>query len=217
MKNNNFMKIKNKSFSEKSKKWLKRHLDDEYVIKSSKDNFRSRAAYKLIEIIEKYRLLDGLEKALDIGSAPGSWSEVLKSRGKNLKKIVALDLLDMNPIRNVDVYKVDFLSEECSEILAKYDKFDLIVSDISPNLSGNRSSDFLLSLELLENVVDFALKELKPGGNMVSKYFRSGDISEVIQKCKKHFQKVTSFKPKSSRKESSEIYLICLEKKSPND
>ena len=217
MKNNNFMKIKNKSFSDKSKKWLKRHLEDEYVIKSSKDNFRSRAAYKLIEIIEKYRLLDGLEKALDIGSAPGSWSEVLKSRGKNLKKIVALDLLDMNPIRNVDVYKVDFLSDECSEILAKYDKFDLIVSDISPNLSGNRSSDFLLSLELLENVVDFALKELKPGGNMVSKYFRSGDISEVIQTCKKHFKKVTSFKPKSSRKESSEIYLVCLEKKSPID
>ena len=174
------MKIKNKSFSDKSKKWLKRHLEDEYVIKSSKDNFRSRAAYKLIEIIEKYRLLDGLEKALDIGSAPGSWSEVLKSRGKNLKKIVALDLLDMNPIRNVDVYKVDFLSDKCSQILAKYDKFDLIVSDISPNLSGNKSSDFLLSLELLENVVDFALKELKPGGNMVSKYFRSGDISEVI-------------------------------------
>ena len=217
MKNNNFMKIKNKSFSDKSKKWLKRHLEDEYVIKSSKDNFRSRAAYKLIEIIEKYRLLDGLEKVLDIGSAPGSWSEVLKSRGKNLKKIVALDLLDMNPIRNVDVYKVDFLSDECSEILAKYDKFDLIVSDISPNLSGNKSSDFLLSLELLENVVDFALKELNPGGNMVSKYFRSGDISEVIQACKKHFKKVTSFKPKSSRKESSEIYLICLEKKSPND
>ena len=130
MKNNNFMKIKNKSFSDKSKKWLKRHLEDEYVIKSSKDNFRSRAAYKLIEIIEKYRLLDGLEKALDIGSAPGSWSEVLKSRGKNLKKIVALDLLDMNPIRNVDVYKVDFLSDKCSKILAKYDKFDLIVSDI---------------------------------------------------------------------------------------
>ncbi len=179
MKNNNFMKIKNKSFSDKSKKWLKRHLEDEYVIKSSKDNFRSRAAYKLIEIIEKYRLLDGLEKALDIGSAPGSWSEVLKSRGKNLKTIVAIDLLDMNPIRNVDVYKVDFLSDKCSKILAKYDKFDLIVSDISPNLSGNRSSDFLLSLELLENVVDFALKELKPGGNMVSKYFRSGDISEV--------------------------------------
>ena len=217
MKNNNFMKIKNKSFSDKSKKWLKRHLEDEYVIKSSKDNFRSRAAYKLIEIIEKYRLLDGLEKALDIGSAPGSWSEVLKFRGKNLKKIVALDLLDMNPIRNVDVYKVDFLSDECSKILAKYDKFDLIVSDISPNLSGNRSSDFLLSLELLENVVDFALKELKPGGNMVSKYFRSGDISKVILTCKKHFKKVTSFKPKSSRKESSEIYLVCLEKKSPID
>ena len=217
MKNNNFMKIKNKSFSDKSKKWLKRHLEDEYVIKSSKDNFRSRAAYKLIEIIEKYKLLDGLEKALDIGSAPGSWSEVLKFHGKNLKKIVALDLLDMNPIRNVDVYKVDFLSDECSKILAKYDKFDLIVSDISPNLSGNRSSDFLLSLELLENVVDFALKELKPGGNMVSKYFRSGDISEVIQTCKKHFKKVTSFKPKSSRKDSSEIYLICLEKKSPID
>ena len=113
------MKIKNKSFSDKSKKWLKRHLEDEYVIKSSKDNFRSRAAYKLIEIIEKYKLLDGLEKALDIGSAPGSWSEVLKSRGKNLKKIVALDLLDMNPIRNVDVYKVDFLSDKCSKILAK--------------------------------------------------------------------------------------------------
>ena len=91
------------------------------------------------------------------------------------------------------------------------------MSDLSPNLSGNKSSDFLLSLELLENVVDFALKELNPGGNMVSKYFRSGDISEVIQTCKKHFKKVTSFKPKSSRKDSSEIYLICLEKKSPID
>ena len=130
------MKIKNKSFSDKSKKWLKRHLEDEYVIKSSKDNFRSRAAYKLIEIIEKYRLLDGLEKALDIGSAPGSWSEVLKSRGKNLKKIVALDLLDMNPIRNVDVYKVDFLSDKCSKILAKYAKGDSHLKIVAGFMDG---------------------------------------------------------------------------------
>ena len=213
MKKNNIMKIKNKSFKDKSKKWLKRHVDDEFVQKSISDNYRSRAAYKLIEIIDKYKILDEAKNVIDLGSAPGSWCQVLKNRGKGLNSIIAVDILEMTGINGITFYQSDFLSLEFEKISKTIGEFDLVLSDISPNLSGNKVSDFLLSKDLLENALNYSLQNLNANGHFIAKYFRTGDISDVLTICKRNFYKVTSFKPKSSRKNSSEMYLVCLRKK----
>ena len=207
------MKIKNKSFKDKSKKWLKRHVDDEFVQKSISDNYRSRAAYKLVEIIEKYKILNEVKNVIDLGSAPGSWCQVLKNYGKSLNSIIAVDILEMEEIKGVTFYRSDFLSSEFEKISKTIGEFDLVLSDISPNLSGNKVSDFLLSKDLVENALSYSLQNLNTNGHFVAKYFRTGDISDVLTICKRNFHKVTSFKPKSSRKNSSEIYLVCLRKK----
>ena len=207
------MKIKNKSFKDKNKKWLKRHVDDEFVQKSISDNYRSRAAYKLVEIIEKYKILNEAKNVIDLGSAPGSWCQVLKNYGKSLNLIIAVDILEMEEIKGVTFYRSDFLSSEFEKISKTIGEFDLVLSDISPNLSGNKVSDFLLSKDLVENALSYSLQNLNTNGHFVAKYFRTGDISDVLTTCKRNFHKVTSFKPKSSRKNSSEIYLVCLRKK----
>ena len=207
------MKIKNKSFKDKSKKWLKRHVDDEFVQKSISDNYRSRAAYKLIEIIDKYKILDEAKNVIDLGSAPGSWCQVLKNHGKSLNSLIAVDILEMEEIKGVTFYRSDFLSSKFKNISKTIGEFDLVLSDISPNLSGNKVSDFLLSKDLVENALSYSLQNLNTNGHFVAKYFRTGDISDVLTISKRNFHKVTSFKPKSSRKNSSEIYLVCLRKK----
>jgi len=208
------MKIKNKSLSDKSKKWLKRHLKDEFVKKSKLERYRSRAAYKLLEIDKKYNLLKSCSSAVDLGAAPGSWSEVLLEKLNSPRKIIAIDLLEVKSLKNVQIIKGDFTSTDFANTLQKDGPFDLFLSDASPNLIGNKTADFLQSLELIENIFDIALKNLSTGGHFVAKYFRSGDINDLLSKAKKNFEKVTSFKPDSSRKESSEIYLICLKKRS---
>jgi len=210
------MKIKNKSLSEKSKKWLRRHLKDEFVKKSITEEYRSRAAYKLIEIDKKFNLFKSCQSAVDLGASPGSWSEVLIKSLKNPKKIIAIDLLDIKPLKNIVIIKGDFTSNDFIKILNENGPFDLFLSDASPNLTGNKTADFLQSLDLIENILEIALRDLSVGGHFVAKYFRSGDVKDLILKAKKNFEKVTSFKPDSSRKESSEIYLVCLKKKRPS-
>ena len=207
------MKIKNKSLPEKSKKWLKRHLKDEFVKKSREEKYRSRAAYKLIEIDKKFNLFKSSRSAVDLGAAPGSWSELLSEKLTKPSQIIAIDLLDVKPLKSVKIFKEDFNSNKFRNYLDENGPFDLFLSDASPNLTGNKSADFLQSLELLESTFEIALKNLAVGGNFVAKYFRSGDIKDLIVSAKKNFEKVTSFKPDSSRKESSEIYLICLKKR----
>ena len=206
-------KIKNKSLSEKSRKWLRRHLNDPYV-KLSKDNqYRSRAAFKLIEIDEKYKILSSSRSVIDLGGAPGSWTEVILEKIKKPKKIFTVDLLEIQPLPGVEIIQDDFTSDSFNEIIENNKPFDLIISDISPNISGNKTSDFLRMQDLVESAMDIALNTLCIGGNFITKYFRTGDMNEMIRLAKKNFTKVSSFKPPSSRKESSEIYLICLNKK----
>ncbi len=211
------MKIKNKSLSDKSKKWLKRHLKDEFVKKSKLERYRSRAAYKLLEIDKKYNLLKSCSSAVDLGAAPGSWSEILIERLNSPRKIIAIDLLHVKPLKNVQIIEGDFTSSDFANTLKKEGPFDLFLSDASPNLTGNKTADFLQSLELIENIFEIALRDLSTGGHFVAKYFRSGDIKDLLNKAKKNFEKVASFKPDSSRKESSEIYLVCLKKKKSVD
>ena len=211
------MKIKNKSLSDKSKKWLKRHLKDEFVKKSKLERYRSRAAFKLLEIDKKYNLLKSCSSAVDLGAAPGSWSEILIERLNSPRKIIAIDLLHVKPLKNVHIIEGDFTSSDFANTLKKEGPFDLFLSDASPNLTGNKTADFLQSLELIENIFEIALRDLSTGGHFVAKYFRSGDIKDLLNKAKKNFEKVASFKPDSSRKESSEIYLVCLKKKKSVD
>tara|TARA_B110000438_G_C15657168_1_gene582197 strand:+ start:199 stop:825 length:627 start_codon:yes stop_codon:yes gene_type:complete len=207
------MKIKNKSLSEKSRKWLKRHLNDRYVKLSKNDHYRSRAAYKLIEIDDKFKILNSSKSVIDLGGAPGSWSEVLNERLKNPKKIITIDLLEIQPIPNVDIVQDDFTAKSFVRYVEQFKPFDLIISDISPNLSGNKTADFLRMQDFVEIAFDSALKLLNKNGHFVTKYFRTGDMNKTIALAKRNFMKVSSFKPESSRKESSEIYLICLNKK----
>jgi len=207
------MKIKNKFLSEKSKKWLRRHLKDEFVRLSKEEQFRSRAAYKLIEIDNKFKILGSSQSIVDLGGAPGSWAEVIKTRAKKAKIIISVDLLDIEPLKDVKTVKDDFTSKSFDQFLDKHRPFDLILSDISPNLSGNKTADFLQSQALVESALEFALSKLSAEGHFVAKYFRTGEMKDIFIKAKKNFEKISSFKPVSSRKESSEMYLICLKKR----
>jgi|TARA_B110000967_G_scaffold14186_1_gene13608 23S rRNA (uridine2552-2'-O)-methyltransferase len=205
--------IKNKSLNHQSKEWLRRHLKDPYVLQSQKDNYRSRAAYKLIEINQKFNIFKNVKMALDLGAAPGSWSEVLVKELKLPTKIVAIDLLNVDPISQVEIFKDDFTSDKFRAYIEKLEPFDLIVSDISPNMTGHRQTDFLRSMEMLEEAFALALDRLNNGGHFVAKYFRRGDLGALLVEAKKKFTKVSSFKPNASRKNSSEIYLVCYKKK----
>ena len=205
--------VKNKSLSHRSTEWLRRHLKDPYVIQSQKDNYRSRAAYKLSEINKKFKIFEKVKSALDLGAAPGSWSEVLVKEIKSPTRIVAIDLLEVDPIPGVEIFKDDFTSEKFNNYVDNSEPFDLIVSDISPNMTGHRQTDFLRSMEMLEEAFYLTDSCLNPGGHFVAKYFRRGDLGQLLNDAKKRFTKVSSFKPEASRKNSSEIYLVCYKKK----
>ena len=205
--------VKNKSLSHRSTEWLRRHLKDPYVIQSQKDNYRSRAAYKLSEINKKFKIFEKVKSALDLGAAPGSWSEVLVKEIKSPTRIVAIDLLEVDPIPGVEIFKDDFTSEKFNNYVDNSEPFDLIVSDISPNMTGHRQTDFLRSMEMLEEAFYLTDSYLNPGGHFVAKYFRRGDLGQLLNDAKKRFTKVSSFKPEASRKNSSEIYLVCYKKK----
>ena len=205
--------VKNKSLSHRSTEWLRRHLKDPYVIQSQKDNYRSRAAYKLSEINKKFKIFEKVKSALDLGAAPGSWSEVLVKELKSPTRIVAIDLLEVDPIPGVEIFKDDFTSEKFNNYVDNSEPFDLIVSDISPNMTGHRQTDFLRSMEMLEEAFYLTDSCLNPGGHFVAKYFRRGDLGQLLNDAKKRFTKVSSFKPEASRKNSSEIYLVCYKKK----
>ena len=205
--------VKNKSLNHRSTEWLRRHLKDPYVIQSQKDNYRSRAAYKLSEINKKFKIFENVKSALDLGAAPGSWSEVLVKELKSPTRIVAIDLLEVDPIPGVEIFKDDFTSEKFNDYVDNSEPFDLIVSDISPNMTGHRQTDFLRSMEMLEEAFYLTDSYLNPGGHFVAKYFRRGDLGQLLNDAKKRFTKVSSFKPEASRKNSSEIYLVCYKKK----
>ena len=158
-------------------------------------------------------IFENVKSALDLGAAPGSWSEVLVKELKSPTRIVAIDLLEVDPIPGVEIFKDDFTSKKFNDYVDSTEPFDLIVSDISPNMTGHRQTDFLRSMEMLEEA--FALTDdcLNQGGHFIAKYFRRGDLGQLLNDAKKKFTKVSSFKPDASRKNSSEIYLVCYKKK----
>ena len=194
-----------------SKRWVEEHSSDFYVAQATKLGYRSRASFKIIEIQDKYKIFKKDMFIVDLGAAPGGWSQqIVKYVGHN-GKLIALDLLDMPPIAGADFIQGDFSSDETYEQLTKlvnYNKIDSIVSDMAPNMSGKKTSDQAKSIHLLELALDFAKENLITGGSFVTKLFQGQGSDEYIKLVKENFTKVTQFKPKSSRPRSREIYVV---------
>jgi 23S rRNA (uridine2552-2'-O)-methyltransferase len=198
-----------------SKLWLERQLNDPYVAQAKRDGYRSRAAYKLIEIDDKYHLLKPGMTVVDLGAAPGGWSQIAAKRvgaadGKG--RIVAIDLLEMPEIAGVGFAQLDFLEPDAPEkLLAMLEgRADVVLSDMAANTTGHRKTDQLRILGLVEAAAAFACEVLKPGGAFVSKVFQSGADAELVAQLKRDFASVRHVKPASSRQDSSERYVLAM-------
>ena len=188
--------------------WLKRQLNDPYVKKARQMGYRARAAFKLKELDEKFHLLRPGIKVVDLGAAPGSWTQVaLEAR---VGHIVGIDILEVEPVPGAEILHMDFMSEEAPALLkAKLGgPVDLVMSDLAANTTGHRQTDHLRTIALVEAAADFALDVLAPGGDFVSKVFQGGAQADLLAKLKKNFTSVRHAKPKASRAGSPEIYLI---------
>lgn len=204
------VKAKNRR-SESSRKWLQRHLNDPYVAAAQDDGYRSRAAYKLIQIDEKFKLLKSGLRVIDLGAAPGGWTQVTaKIIGKKSGKLVALDILPMEPIEDVAILCMDFTADDAPDRLKELvgGPVDLVLSDMAPNTTGHPGTDHIRIMGLAEMAAYFAIDVLAPGGTFVCKFFQGGAEKEILDLLKKHFAKTKHFKPPASRAESSETYLV---------
>jgi 23S rRNA (uridine2552-2'-O)-methyltransferase len=197
-----------------STRWLKRHLNDPYVREAERLGYRSRAAFKLLDIDEKFNILKPGQVVVDLGAAPGGWSQILAE--KKMKKIVAIDLLPVDDIGGVDFMVMDFTEDDAPDRLKdmigdEHDgKVDLVLSDMAANLIGHRQTDHLRMVMLLEMAVDFAMDVLKPGGHFIAKAFQGGMDNDFMALLKQNFESVKPFKPKSSRKESPEQFICAM-------
>ena len=190
-----------------SKQWLRRHVTDAYVRKAKEQGYRSRAAFKLLELDAKERFLRPGAVVVDLGAAPGSWSQVAVARVRPGGKVIAIDLLGIAPISGVTVLKGDFREAGLLEALAG-EKADVVLSDLSPNLSGIANVDQARAAELSFAAIDFCKKALKSDGVLVLKAFHGEAFGEVMQRLKREFVSVSVRKPGASRGESKETYLV---------
>jgi 23S rRNA (uridine2552-2'-O)-methyltransferase len=197
--------------SKSSSTWLQRHVSDPFVKKAQLDGYRSRSAYKLIELNEKDRLIRPGMRIMDLGSAPGGWSQVAGKLVGAKGRVLATDILHMEPIKNVDFIQGDFTDEAVvGELLGWLGggKFDLIVSDIAPNITGIDSADQASSIYFLELALDTVRQTLKPGATFVAKMFQGSGSDQYVKDLRKSFEKVLIRKPDASRKESREVYIV---------
>jgi len=191
-----------------STKWLKRQLNDPYVARAQMDGYRGRAAYKLIEIDEKLKLLESGMLVVDLGAAPGGWSQVAANKGC---KVVGLDLLEIDPLPDVTFLQMDFSDDEAPDSLIEQmngEKADIILSDMAPNTIGHKNTDHLRIMALVELAYHFAKDVLKPEGAFLAKTRQGGTSSDLLAMMKKDFKTVKHIKPPSSRKDSSETFVI---------
>ncbi len=212
------MKVDTKS-KKVNKAWLNDHVNDPYVRQAQKEGYRARAAYKLKEIDETLKLLKPGQVVVDLGAVPGAWSQYLRRKfapagaavGALNGTIIALDLLDFEPIEGVQFIKGDFREQEVADQLVAAlngRAVDVVVSDMAPNLSGIESSDAARISHLVELAVDFCTHHLKPEGSLVCKVFHGSGYNEVVALFKQHFRVVKPIKPKASRDKSSETFLV---------
>ncbi len=202
--------------SKTSKAWMQEHLNDEFVKRAQKEGYRARAAYKLLEIDDKDKLIKPGMTVVDLGSTPGSWSQVAVQRIKGQGRVIALDLLDMHPIPGVDFICGDFREEEVLKQLESSlngKPVDLVIADMAPNMSGLKDVDQAGAAYLTELALDFCQHWLKPGGNFLVKVFIGSGFDEIVKQMRGQFEKVVTRKPKASRDRSSEVYLLGLHRK----
>ena len=193
------------------KAWMQEHVNDHWVKEATRLGYRSRAAFKLIELAERDRLFRPGITVVDLGSAPGSWTQVLHERLGPRAHIVAIDLLPIAPVRGVTFVQADFREPEgLAAVLAGLEgrKADLVVSDLAPNLSGVESADQARSVHLGELALEFARQSLRPAGDLVVKAFQGEGFQEFQREMQRHFEKVYVRKPKASRDRSREVYLV---------
>lgn len=200
---------KGKGRTASSTRWLQRQLNDPYVKKARADGYRSRSAYKLIELDDRFGLLKGTERVLDLGIAPGGWSQVVRQR-RPRTAIVGIDLLETDPLPGVTILQMDFMADEAPGALmaALGGPPDLIMSDMAANTVGHKQTDHLRTMGLVECAADFAINYLAPGGTFIAKVLAGGTDLGLLTLLKRHFATVKHAKPPASRKDSSEWYVI---------
>jgi 23S rRNA (uridine2552-2'-O)-methyltransferase len=201
-----------------SQRWLQRQLNDPYVAAAQREGYRSRAAFKLIEIDDKAHLLKPGQRVVDLGAAPGGWTQVAVARvhadrpggGPKGGQVVALDILDMPSVPGATVVKEDFLAEGAdTRLMALLEgPVDVVLSDLSPNTTGHAPTDHLRIVGLVEAALDFACRVLAPGGAFVAKVFQGGTEAELLTRLRARFDKVSHVKPPASRSDSKEVYVV---------
>ena len=191
-----------------STRWLQRQINDPYVRQAQAEGKRSRAAYKIIQIDEKFNIFDKGNSVLDLGAAPGSWTEVALERAGGIT--VAVDILDMDDIKNAIILKADLSDEESSDLIKKLsnEKFDVVLSDMAASTTGHKQTDHIRTQALAELAALYAIEFLKPGGIFCSKVFQGGTHGDLLLNLKSNFKSIKHFKPDASRKGSPETYVI---------
>jgi 23S rRNA (uridine2552-2'-O)-methyltransferase len=194
------------------KRWLERQLNDPYVARAKREGYRSRAAYKLIEIDDKHHILKPGGKVIDLGSAPGGWSQVAAQRVKAGEggRVVAIDLLEMEPVPHVDFMQMDFLDAGAPQKLREMlgEGADVVLSDMAANTTGHRKTDQLRIIGLVEEAAGFASEVLKPGGAFLAKVRQGGTDNDLLAMLKRDFATVKHIKPAASRQDSSELFVL---------
>jgi 23S rRNA (uridine2552-2'-O)-methyltransferase len=193
-----------------SQRWLERQLNDPYVRAAQQQGWRSRAAFKLIELDARFRLLRPGARIVDLGAAPGGWTQVASRRAGPQGKVIALDILPMDPVPGAVVLQGDFETEAALQaVLAALDgPADLVLSDMAPNTTGHGATDHLRIMALAELALDFALRVLAPGGAFLCKVFQGGSEKALLETLKRRFATVRHAKPPASRKDSAELYVV---------
>ena len=193
-----------------SRTWLERQIRDPYVARAKREGFRSRAAYKLAEIDDKYRLLKPGTRVVDLGAAPGGWSEIAARRVGAGGRVLAIDILDMKPIAEVEFLKLDFLDATAPQRLKDLlgGQADLVLSDMAANATGHRQTDHIRIMALAEAAAHFAREVLAPGGSFLCKVLQGGTEAALLAELKRDFASVKHVKPPASRSDSAELYLL---------
>lgn len=207
------VRVKKGKLKASSRAWLERHLNDPYVRRSKADGYRSRAAYKLSEIDDRYKILKRGMRVVDLGAAPGGWTQIAVERCASVtaeSRVAAIDYLPVDPIPGATLLLLDFLDESAPQMLL--DSLDgapdIVLSDMAAPTTGHRRTDHLKTMYLCEVAADFAIRVLKPGGHFLTKTFQGGTENELLAMLKRHFTSVHHVKPPASREDSVELYLL---------
>lgn len=206
-------KIRKKKMKASSRRWLERHINDPYVQRSKHEGYRSRAAFKLLEIDEKHKILKGAKRIIDLGAAPGGWAQIASKVTESTDldpHVVAIDFLEMDQVPGVAFLQMDFLDDDAPDKLMELCGAapDLVLSDMAAPTTGHKRTDHLRTQHLCEIAAYFAVDVLAKGGHFLSKTFQGGTENDLLQMLKKNFQSVVHVKPPASRSESVELYLL---------